>query len=120
VICRIRKEELERDVFPGEREPLVLLTSEELERFFPMDSSEEGDVILTIEDIPSPVVIITCGADKDTMNFYEVVKFAAEICVQYSDALGSDPVSVSVFHDNSVEKVYASACSRQLLEDLAV
>jgi tRNA U34 2-thiouridine synthase MnmA/TrmU len=82
--------------------------------------SEEGDVILTIEDIPGPVVIITCGADKDTMNFYEVVKFAAEICVQYSDALGSDPVPVSVFHDNSVEKVYASACSRQLLEDLAV
>lgn len=76
--------------------------------------SEAGDVILTIEHIPSPVVIIPYGADQET------VLQAASICVRYSDATGDKPVFVSVFRDNRVEKINAGACSQQTAKDLFV
>ena len=77
--------------------------------------SEKGDIILTIEDIPSPIVIIPCGTDDDT------VSLAASICVRYSDSQGDEPVLVSVLQDNMVKgKVYASACSQELLKDFII
>ncbi len=76
--------------------------------------SEEEDIIITIEEIPGPVVLIPCSAED------EVVKFAASICVQYSDAQADELVPVSVFHDNRMVKIHASEYPRQLLNQYAV
>lgn len=76
---------------------------------------EKGEIILSVEDIPGPLVIIPSGADDDA------VSLAASVCVRYSDAPENKAVPVSVFMDNvAVGKVYASACSQDSLKKFII
>lgn len=75
----------------------------------------EGDMLLSMDDIPGPVAIIPGGADD------EAVGFAAGACVRYSDAQGDDPVAVLLFKDDqTAETITASACAPDLLKELLI
>lgn len=75
---------------------------------------KKGDIILTIEDIPSPIVMIPQGAN-------DAINLAASACVRYSDAQGDKPVLVSIYQDSGIrEKIYATACSQERLKDFII
>ncbi len=64
----------------------------------------EDDTLLTIEDIPSPTVIIT-GNTTD-----EIIELAASMCIRYSDAPPDEAIPVAIYHKGLSRTISATAC----------
>jgi hypothetical protein len=74
----------------------------------------QGDTLITIEDVPSPTVIMPGGGDE------AAVGLAAAVCVRYSDARGGDPVRVTVTTDTGRMQRDCRPCPEHLVEEFLI
>ncbi len=97
-----------------DREKIIIGKNEdENERLLSL--SRQDDIILTLEDIPGPIVLITPGTKNS-----QTIELAAAMCVEYSDAPKIGKIDVSVFQDNIVYSISTSACHRENLKDYSI